>query len=324
MSEDPPASAGSTTPRSSLSFATFSARVLALYSPPLRAPATLDAMRRVLRGLAALDPPPASTEDLTTDLVVRYVAERSKTVSTNTVIGELGYVRAACSYAAEEGYLTRNPFASRRLRLRPEPPSRRKYHTVAEVARVLAHLRESSAGWEGGRLYAAASTVAYTGLRRDEALRLRVEDFRPDPGLILVVPRAGSRLKTVSSAAPVPAPPELLAVLASWAPRCGSDWLFPTRDRRRPWTGGNPGTKPLDRLKQAASAAGVEGFTWQSLRHSWATHAETVWGLSEGTIRRVLRHTTDLTQHHYRHADAANLVAATRGVSYATPLSASA
>ena len=117
--------------------------------------------------------------------------------------------------------------------------------------------------------------------------------------------------------------PSLADVLARWLPACGSDWLFPNRSRSGPWTGGYPGTKPLDRLKKAGEAVGVDGVTWKSLRHSWATHAESAWGLSEPAIQRVLRHTTPLAQRHYRHADLANLAAMVRSVSFDGPAPAS-
>ena len=51
----------------------------------------------------------------------------------------------------------------------------------------------------------------------------------------------------------------------------------------------------------------MPGVTFQLLRHSWATHAESLWGLSEPLIQRMLRHTTERTQRHYRHADLDNL-----------------
>jgi integrase len=125
------------------------------------------------------------------------------------------------------------------------------------------------------------------------------------------------RLKTPESAAPVPLCGELREILAEWRPHAGPTWLFPGLERVGPWTGGMPGRKPLDRLKQAGEAAGVPHLTFQSLRHSWATHAETAWGLSDALIMRVLRHTTGRTsREHYRHADLVNLATAVRSISY--------
>lgn len=187
---------------SPIPFPDFVARLLACYAEPLRAPATLSKMKQVMADLSKA-PGLSTTADLTTATVAWWVAERSRTVCANTIDGELGYVSAACAHAVEEGWLSRNPCASKRLRVRPEPPARGQHHAAADVARVLAHLRERS------------------------------------------------------------------------------------------------------------------GFTWRSLRHSWATHAESRWGLGEAAIQRVLRHTRPLTQRRYRHADAANLRAIGELVCYA-------
>lgn len=293
----------------------FRTRLLKLYLPPLRAKATLGAMRRVLDQVDRL-PAPDRTDGLTSDLVADFVQSRSRTVCTNTVIGELGYLAAACSFAFDEGWLARNPFRSRRLRLRAEPPEGRRYHSIEDVSRVLRLLERRSGPWKGGRLHAAASLVAHTGLRRNEALRLRCEDLDLTAGLVFVVSTRANRLKTAASAAPVPIAPALAEVLRHWAPRCGSEWLFPAGHGRGPWTGGNAGYKPLDKLKEAALDVGVPGMTWLSLRHTWATQAESAWGLPEGAIRRVLRHTSDLTQRRYRHADGVNLVQLARSITF--------
>lgn len=299
---------------SPIPFALFVDRVLSCYLPPLRAITTLGKMRSVLLRLGRL-PGLESTADLTTALIARYVAERAKNVRSNTIAGDLSYLASACSMAVEEGWLARNPFDSRRLRIRPEPPSQKRYHSVADLVRVLDHLRaRAGESWESHRLYAAASTVAYTGLRRSEALRLQVEDVSLADRVLCVVAR--TRLKTLAAAAPVPIPPRLAEVLADWLPRTGGAWVFPNGARTGPWVGGNHGYTPLDKLKRAGRAVGVEGLTWQSLRHSWATHAEGAWMLGEAAIQRVLRHSRPLTQRGYRHADLENLRRIGERVSY--------
>jgi integrase len=291
-----------------LGYSDFTARVLALYAAPLRAHATLTTMHHVLDLLGRQEL--LTTADLTTTTIAAYIVRRSSEVCINTIDGELGYLAAACAIAVEEGWLARNPFDSRRLRVRTEEPTLPQHHPLANLVKVLGWLRGRAErdGWPHDRLYVAASVAAYTGLRRDEVLRLRVEDVDLSVGILCVVAKRQTRgqLKTPESAAPVPIPPALGEVLARWLPLCQSEWLVPNRSRTGPWTGGNPGTKPLDRLKQAGQAVGVPGLTWLSLRHSWATHAE-VWGLGEAEIQRVLRHTRPLTQRRYRHADLANL-----------------
>lgn len=83
-------------------------------------------------------------------------------------------------------------------------------------------------------------------------------------------------------------------------------WVIPNVTRTGPWRGGMDGTRPCDALKGLGRRAGVEGFTFQSLRHSWATHAE-FWGFSDTVIQRILRHTNTRTQQRYRHAELNNL-----------------
>jgi integrase len=293
----------------------FRPELLSLYDPPCRVQATRGKMRQVLDLVAELGI--AATDGLTPPAVARFIRLRPDWRPA-TVKGLLGYLRAACRYAVTMGYLAVDPFTVRRDWLRSLPPAADfagpRHHPAADIARVLGHLRSRSATWEGGRLFALASTIAFTGLRRMEALRLRAIDVDAPAGLLR--PGNGHRLKTRGSHQPVPIPGELAPILAEWLPRAGSEWAFPGVTRKGPWTGGPIGKRPLDCLKSAALRCGVTGFTFQSLRHSWATHAESRWNLGEACIQRVLRHTTPMTQRHYRHADADNLRAAVADISF--------
>jgi integrase len=180
---------------------------------------------------------------------------------------------------------------------------------------VLALLGSRAGTWEGGRLHALAAVAAYTGLRRDELLHLQCADVRPGAGVIDVVARR--RLKTEGSAAPVPIPPELGAILEIWIPLAGSDWLFPgVRKKSVPWTGGALGNRPCDHLRRAGEECGLAGLTFLSLRHTFATWARRRWGLSAIELQDCLRHSSPATQRHYLHADRAGLVESVRNVSY--------
>ena len=144
--------------------------------------------------------------------------------------------------------------------------------------------------------------------------------------MILLVERS-RRMKTEMSSQPVPMPTALVPILEEWmghrldipeppavsVPDC--PFLFPNVTRTNAWTGGPWGFRPIDQLKAAGERAGVQDFTFLSLRHSYATHAES-WGLSAPMIQRVLRHTTVRTQQHYRHADVANMRAAVDGIDF--------
>ncbi len=176
-----------------------------------------------------------------------------------------------------------------------------KCHSIQEVARVLEYLGAGIGNWVNHRLYALVATVAYTGLRRDEALTLMVIDVSLVWGVLNISDR--QRRKTEASAATVPIPPELAGILRAWLPRCGCEWVFPGVSALRPWTGGACGERAGDRVRQAGQEVGVTGFTLQSLRHTWATHARRRWGLSDIEVATVLRHGSLATQAWYVHDD---------------------
>jgi integrase len=245
-------------------------------------------------------------------------------------------------------------------------------HSLDELAHVLrvaqseADRKAGWAGWRAGRLMALTAVVAYTGMRKSEALHLRVEDLDFATGMVQLVSRSGFAYKTEASAQPLPLPPALVRILRAWVPRLGEfhpgietdsghqyhsvlnirgrrprtpdylppsvpravpkpglatdpGWLIPNVYRTGPWVGGSPGHDPLDQLQALGRRAGVPGLTFQSLRHSWATHAESAWGLTDGQIQRILRHTNTRTQWHYRHAERNNLRAIAEGISFDGP-----
>ena len=277
-------------------FHRFTAKVLHVYAGPGHAKRTLTKMRHILGLIAGLGV--QSTAGLTTELMARFVVKRARTVNPNTIRGDLSYLSAACSFAVEEGWLDHVP-RWKRVRPRRKKPAVFTAHSIADVARVLELLRSRSGSWQGSRLYTLAFTIAYTGLRRDEALTLQVQDVDLTTGLLTVSDR--QQRKTEASAAAVPIPPELCKVLEAWLPRCGCAWVFPGVRRQGPWTGGKCGERACDRIRQAGQEVGVAGLTLLSLRHAFATHARRQWGLSEIQLADVLRHTSPATQKWYVH-----------------------
>lgn len=295
----------------------FRAEIEAIYTSPSKAPNTCKKMARTLAmaeafGIDALD-------QLTTSWVARFVAWRAgRGANRNTIRGDVSYLAAAVAIAVEERWIEKPP-TWRRVKPRPGPRARKALHAVEDVRRVMELLASRSRIWDQHRLLALAAVVACTGLRKQEALRLRVEDVDLDARLIRVVER-DRRLKTVGSAAKTPICPELRDVLAGWLPRCGPDWVFPGSKGTGPWTGGTAGKSPTDRLKAAGLEVGVEGLTLNSLRHTFATWSRRRWGLSGIQLRDVLRHTTEHTQEHYVHEETEEsaFVATVDRVSYLT------
>lgn len=297
-----------------LTFDAFADWVLRLYAPPLRRASTLAGMRRALADFRAA----TGVEDLdgvTTDAVARYVASRAA-LNANTTRAKLRYLRTAVNLARAEGWAGRGPNFGRLMP--PAAPACRGHLDLDEVRRLLSHLRaHARCGWREHRLYALVATVAYTGLRKAEALHLEPRDVDLSAGLIHVVARRRP-LKTAAAAAPVPLPPELAAVLRPWLSRCGPGWVFPGVRRGGPWVHGSPGYRPVDRIREAGEAVGLRGLTFHALRHTLATLMVVRWGLSLDQARGVLRHTTTTTTAvHYVHwSKRADLAAIGERISY--------
>ena len=277
-------------------------------------PSTRYKMRQVLGELLALAAPDATTAALGPDLVARIAARPG---AASTTAGLLASLRAACRLGAERGWLTHATVRACRWTVPADPPKAR-WHSRADVARVLGWLGDRSDTWPGGRLYAFGCLCAYAGLRRSEALHLRVADCDLVAGILSVRPHERP-LKTLGSCAAVPLPGALAAVLTAWLPRCGCPWVVPCLRRSGPWTGGCCGKRAGDQLRMAGEACGVSGFTPHSLRHSLATHLAGHWGLSRGQIRLVLRHSSEAMQTVYVHRDLADLTAAVAGFRYDDP-----
>jgi integrase len=276
--------------------------ILVVYRKKARS--THDRMRQALDLAIALSPPGATTTEALTPGLVERLAMRPG--APETISGLMRALRAACGLAVASGSLACSPFGPSTPWPEPDDRPRHRHHSRADLARVLAYLEASSSTWEGGRLYALAATLAYAGLRRNEALRLRVDDVDLSRS-ILHVRRHGRRLKTRKSAAPVPMPGPLVAILRAWLPRCGAPWVFPGVMRLGPWTGGMAGKTARCKLRAAGLAVGVEGFTPQSLRRSCATHLRGKHGLSPAQVQLVLRHSSQETQRHYLEDDLVNL-----------------
>lgn len=295
----------------------FAEKVRLLYAA--RRPLTRQKMAQVLRELEVTLGRDALTTDLTTERMGLWLALYGSPRDPGTVAGQISYIRAACAWAVEEGWLDRPPAWKR---IRPKVGRRRvgPHQSLEEVRRLLAHLEAcaTAGAWKEWRLYALVATAVYTALRRAELLFLRVEDVDLVGRIVAVVPIPARLLKTPESEEPVPIPAPLAPIIEGWLEvrRTGdwravrTEWLWPGQRGRCAWNGGKCGSRPIDALRNAGKAVGIdpEKLSWQSLRRSWATHAETAWGLTEPQIQRILRHTSpETSRRHYRAADLANL-----------------
>lgn len=287
-----------------LPFPEFASRLLKLYQPPLKAPSTYQGMARVLRDFGAL-PGVETTYDLTTTKVAEFV-HSTPGRNINTTISRLRCLKTASLFAFGEGWVERPP-QWRRIMPRPAPPIRLRHYSHSDVCRLLAHLRADRSTWKARRLSVIASVVAYTGLRKQEALRLQREDVDLNARLLYVVAR--HRLKTISSAAPVPVPSELVPILEAWLPEAGPVWVFPGVRGIGPWRDGAPGYRPGDYIRRAAADAGLGDVTLHGLRHTLGKLLVGRFGATADQAKSVLRHDdVRTTEEHYLHRDDAEIL----------------
>ena len=329
----------------------FVKELLKSYEPPLRALATQRGMKHALdqvTALAALDdegnpilteagrPAPLvkTTADLNAEMLARLIRAQPATNSPNTVRSLLRYVRTVCAIAVESGYLRTSPFKRNPIGrlVRKAPAKGRRHLSRAEIRAVLDLLaadvaaRTGWAEWKARRLQALVAIVAYCGLRKNEALHLRVEDIDLAGRVIFVRPRVDHRLKTERSAAAVPMPDALVPLLEDWlrhrldAPKgfpmpADVPWLIPGCRRRTPWDNGPVGQKPLDIFKALCKRVGILDANLQQLRRSLSTHLR-FHGTGTGMIARVLRHSTEVNEEFYHESDLDNLRSSVAGLEF--------
>ena len=299
----------------------FTEELLALYAPPFRRLGTWRKMRQALRELSEL-PGVRKTSDLTPLTICQWVTahpERRAISNASLLIS----IRSACTYATKMGYLRVNPWDIRKTWIEPDDddddePSQTRHHSIQDIRRILSTAKdEASNGWRGERLHALIACYAYTGMRKSEALGLKVIDLDFNHEIIRIRSRVRRRLKTKKSASPVGMPPELIPIMSQWSKRCGSEWLFPGSKGIGPWTGGVAGYKALDQIKLLGQRAGVPNVTIKSFRNSLATHMR-AWGYGTSAIQDQLRHTSPKTQEFYLEEDLADIRSLVSRIQYGT------
>lgn len=287
-----------------IAFAPFCDQLIALYGPP-RAKKTRAKLRQVLGEIRAIRGV-RRTSDLTPATIQKWMDSHPdrKPITAHSLLRSL---RKACSYAKTMGYLKVDPFDFRSpsewllIDEADDVEDFDRHRTADEVSRLLALLdREASLGsWESGRLKALVYTFAFTGMRKMEALGLKVADVDLPNRTIFIRTNEKRKLKTRGSGQPVGIAERLAVALAEWMPRTGCGWLFPGKTLAGPWLFGGPRFRPLDQVKAAGERAGVPGLTMLAFRHTIGTLAEGA-DLGELELQRWLRHTRRRTQDAYR------------------------
>lgn len=315
-------------------FPQFAARIMNEYQT-IKAPKTADAMRRITEHVAALKV--KTTAGLDRELVMNFIKKRKADGrATNTIIGELGRLKALCNFAVRAKVLEECPFVRGEVLLRPEKSKKLSHlakRQLADLAAMLeAEIEQAIAKdatnswrkrvsnnfylgneWRARRLHASVLTWVLTGARKCEVLFCWKEDL-DFAAQIFHIKSERRRLKTIGSERLVPMVDQLRDVLNAWLPYSGpSPYLFAGARMKAPWFHGAPGYKPLDQVKKACERAGITGGHIHLFRHTWLTHAEG-WGIPQQAAQKITGITQEKTLEYYVHRQAEELHSFVRGV----------
>jgi integrase len=213
-----------------------------------------------------------TTADLNDEAVERFQALLGAGFVPATRSGHLRWLKALCYRAFEMGCLSSMPAFPIIPSSSHFPRTTKSVPTPSpeEMKRYLEYLRgKAEEDWSGHRTFALVATLAYAGLKRTEAFRLRVSDIDLERGTIFVGTRTGGRQSRFKPE--VRMATEIKLILKEWLPKCGCEWVFPGLRRRGPWeVDGNRSNwknNPRNVIRDQARLAGIETpITFGSLR----------------------------------------------------------
>ena len=208
--------------------------------------------------------------------------------STQTINRYFAALRHILNLAIAEGYLTTNPVKG--VKFFPEPIGRLRFLTETEIAQLREKL--SPEYW---------SIVAFsleTGLRLSEQFHARWDCVNLEQGILTIpLSKSGhSRHVILSEAATA-----ILSNLSSWT-HC--PYLFPS-----PLSSGQPmqGRHFVVKIYEPAlKLAKIEGATWHTLRHTFASRAVMA-GVDIRTVQELMGHSTIIMTMRYAHLSPAHL-----------------
>lgn len=153
------------------------------------------------------------------------------------------------------------------------PPGKRTQAPPAEaVGRLMVQLAADKS-WLGRRQHALTSLVYLAKIPLEVATRIKIADVNLEKKTILT--RRRYRGKSLDEVEPreVGISDDLVKILAVWIQQAGCEWLIPGSRREGPWNSRGTGLgSPMDRLRRACKAAGIQPITFEQLRRF---HAET-------------------------------------------------
>jgi site-specific recombinase XerD len=249
------------------------------------------------RWLAENGYPDATLDALTTPTLRRYLYSlSSRGLRPRTVRGVFNAIRGVCEFLVDAGGLESNPAAS--IKLPKMDAVQRQLVSDEEIKALLEACERQHKARQVALSRAVISVLVYAGLRRTETCDLKVDDFDPKEGSLLVRCGKGSKSRRVFLCeACITALREWLAVRE---PDCKHDFLFAIDRNRRVH---NQGISSLvETVKAIAGFGGRENIKPHSLRHACATRLLRN-GADLRSIQAFLGHTSVVVTAQYLHTD---------------------
>ncbi|MDP6085709.1 MAG: tyrosine-type recombinase/integrase [Nitrospinota bacterium] len=209
---------------------------------------------------------PKQVSEITPRMVDTYVEKRSAGLQPASVNREIGILRHMFVKAKEWAMATSNPVEHfRRLRVQNR---RLRFLSLEEIDRLLSVA--------DGVLRPILVTALHAGLRRGELFSLQWDDLDFPNGVIRVVDTKGGERREI------PMSDTLRETLRRIPRRLDSLYVFP----------GKLGKELVNirrRFLKALDEAGIEGFVFHDLRHTFASHLVMA-GVDLMTVKEFLGH----------------------------------
>jgi integrase len=241
---------------------------------------------------------PAVIEQVKQELLCRRVSEKQdRTLTPQTVMHYLKFLRHVLNRAVRDGHLSRNPFAQVTM---PKPRTGRlRFLSLEEEQALYDKLPPQYAPW--------VRFAIVTGLRRTEQFKMKWADVDPVQGVLTLPETKAGNAQYVRLSR------EALAILETLKRGNTSVWVFPGYPPKRRKRVGPPPDRHVDPFNfyhrvylPAVKAANLDGVIWHTLRHTFASRLAMA-GATENDIASCLRHSSTALVRRYAHLSPSHL-----------------
>jgi site-specific recombinase XerD len=235
---------------------------------------------------------PRDLEEAQRDLLAKGLAPQ-------TVLHYMKFLRHVLNKAVRDGSLERTPFA--KVVLPKVNKGRLRYLSPEEERRLLNALGPTYSPW--------ARLAILVGIRLNEQIRLQWADVDFEQGLLTLPQTKAGNVQYAFLNEEAQTILRTLQITHMNQGRC-SPWIFPSKNPARHLDQRNFYARVF---VPAVKAAGLEGVTWHTLRHTFASRLA-MSGQTEGTIAALLRHSTTALVKRYAHLSPSHLKTAVETV----------